>query len=65
MSNITMREVLDTAREIYEKTMCSGAGCCGDIEGALEYIDGAVGEVIQEMVNIAVAGSIERGMLTT
>lgn len=44
-----MKEVLETAREVYQKTMCGGAGCCGDIDGALEYIDGAVAELILEV----------------
>lgn len=59
-SSQTMKEVLATAREIYFRTMCGGAGCCGDFDGALEYIDGAVGEMIQEMINLAVAADIER-----
>jgi hypothetical protein len=41
-----MREILEQAREIYLRTMCGGAGCCGDIDGALEYIDGSVGEML-------------------
>jgi len=46
-----MKEIFETAREIYEKTMCGAAGCCGNFEGALEYIDGAVGEMIQETIS--------------
>lgn len=53
-----MKDVLAEAREIYDKTMCGGAGCCGDFDGALEYVDGAVGELIQELVNIQVAGAL-------
>lgn len=41
-------ELLKTAREIYEKTQCAGVGCCGDIDGALEYIDGAISELVAE-----------------
>lgn len=55
----TMQTILATSREVYEKTMCGAAGCCGDFNGALEYIDGAVGEAIQETVNIAVAAALE------
>lgn len=60
MAKTTMREVLAEARVIYERTMHGAAGCCGDLDHALEYIDGSVGELIQEMVNLQVAASLDR-----
>jgi len=55
-----MKEILDEAREIYEETMHGAAGCCGDLDGAFKHIDEEVGKVVQEIINIAVAGSIDR-----
>jgi hypothetical protein len=45
----TMKEILDVARKIYEKTECASVDCCGNFDGALEY---AVGEMAQELANI-------------
>jgi hypothetical protein len=28
----------DEAETIYNESMCRGAGCCGNVEGALEYL---------------------------
>lgn len=58
MADRTMKDILTTAREIYEKTMCGATGCCGDLSGALEYVDGAVGEVLQGVVNTLVEGDL-------
>lgn len=46
---MTMQEILAKAREIYEDSQCPGAGCCGNIEGAMEYIDEAVAEMIRDL----------------
>jgi hypothetical protein len=51
-----MKTILEEAREVYEKTMCGAAGCCGDFYGAMAYIDGEVGKMIQE-----IAGSLDVG----
>lgn len=33
------REALESkAEDIYNETMCGGAGCCGDFYGAIEYL---------------------------
>jgi hypothetical protein len=53
MAEQTMKEIMATAREVYEKTMCA-TGCCGDFEHAMEYVDGAVGEMVQGIVNMLV-----------
>lgn len=29
-------EVFDSAEEVYEETMCGPAGCCGDLQGAIQ-----------------------------
>lgn len=47
-----MKTILETAREIYEKTWHGQTGCCGDLDGAFEYIDGAVGEMISEITDV-------------
>ena len=45
---MTREQILKTARKIYEKTQCDGVGCCGDLDGMLEYLDGAIGELVSE-----------------
>ena len=50
-----MKTILEEAREVYEKTM-HATGCCGDFYGAMAYIDGEVGKMIQE-----IAGSLDVG----
>lgn len=45
---MNIRTVLETARGIYEKTQCASVGCCGDMNGMLEYLDGAIGELADE-----------------
>lgn len=44
---MTREVLLNTARSIYTQTQCAGVGCCGDLEGMLEYIDGALDELVQ------------------
>lgn len=56
MSN-SMKEILEKAREIYEETMCGATGCCGDFDGAMEYVDGAVAELIQKTIEDVVVGA--------
>ena len=62
MSDQTMKEILEKAREIYDETIHGAAGCCGDFAGAMEYIDGAVGELIQQVVNIVVDRDLIDGL---
>lgn len=35
---MTRDEIRAKAIEIYEGSMCGGAGCCGNIEGAISFI---------------------------
>lgn len=51
----SMKEILEEARKIYQSTQCA-TGCCGNFDGALEYIDGAMGELISDTVDEVEAG---------
>lgn len=45
---MTLDQILAEAVRIYERTQHTEMGCCGDLAGALEFIDGAVGELLTE-----------------
>lgn len=61
----TLNEIIEAALVIYNESMCGGAGCCGDIDGALEYVQSSVEEFVQQSVNIAIEGEIVRHGLKT
>jgi hypothetical protein len=52
---MTHEQILKTAREILFKPTCdleNGCACCnGDIEGMFEYLDGAIGELVDQKID--------------
>lgn len=42
---MTPEELRQKAEEIYLATMCGGAGCCGDFEGAVDFIMAQVEDI--------------------
>lgn len=51
---MTREQILETVMEIYNKPIKNFTSEHGDFDGVLEYLDGAIGELVDEVERSAV-----------